>query len=49
MGANPDHKDVFIELGYMFTEDDPDPAIGPPTYGGVPKPAHTHLPLAGGA
>ena len=44
MGADPDHKDAFIELGYMFTEDDPDPAIGPPSYGGVPKPAHSHLP-----
>ena len=44
MGADPDHKDVFIELGYMFTEDDPDPAIGPPSYGGVPKPPHSHCP-----
>ena len=44
MGADPDHKDVFIELGYMFTEDDPDPAIGPPSYGGVPKPPHSHSP-----
>jgi len=44
MGADPDHKDVFIELGFMFTEDDPDPAIGPPSYGGVPKPAHSHSP-----
>ena len=44
MGADPTHKDVFIELGYMHTVDDPDPSIGPPSYGGVAKPAHTHLP-----
>ena len=36
MGADPDHKDLFIELGYMYAEDHP-------TYGGVEKPAHSHL------
>ncbi len=36
MGANPLHKDLFIEIGYMQT--------GATTYGGVAKPAHTHAP-----
>ena len=37
MGASKDFKDLFIEIGYMETLD-------PTTYGGVPKPAHSHLP-----
>ena len=44
MGADPDHKDLFVELGYMYAEDPSDPAIGPPTYGGIAKGAHSHLP-----
>ena len=36
MGADPTRKDVFIEFGYMDT-----PAT---SYGGVAKPAHSHLP-----
>ena len=44
MGADPGQKDLFVEIGYMFTEDDPLPDIGAPTYGGVPKPSHSHLP-----
>ena len=39
MGANPTQKDLFIEIGYMET-------LAPTTYGGVPKPAHSHLPSA---
>jgi VCBS repeat-containing protein len=38
MGARPDHKDLFIEVGYMTT-DGVDLA-----YGGELKPAHSHLP-----
>jgi hypothetical protein len=38
MGANPLHKDLFVEVGYMKTD-------GPTSYGGSPaKPAHTHRP-----
>ncbi len=37
MGASPDHKDLFVKIGYM------DAAEGT-MYGGVAKPAHTHLP-----
>jgi VCBS repeat-containing protein len=44
MGADPYVQDIFVEVGYMYTEDDPSPDIGPPTYGGVAKPAHTHQP-----
>jgi VCBS repeat-containing protein len=36
MGATPDHQDVFVEVGYMKT--------GDTSYGGVGKPAHSHLP-----
>ena len=36
MGANPNRKDVFMELGYMD-------AAGQ-SYGGATKPAHSHLP-----
>ncbi len=37
MGASPNHKDLFVEIGYL--------TAGEGTrYGGVPKPAHTHLP-----
>ncbi|OFW33376.1 MAG: hypothetical protein A3G76_00935 [Acidobacteria bacterium RIFCSPLOWO2_12_FULL_65_11] len=36
MGADPLHKDLFVEVGYM--------SAGEGTYGGVLKPAHTHLP-----
>ncbi|MDH4066287.1 MAG: hypothetical protein OEW19_17935, partial [Acidobacteriota bacterium] len=36
MGARPDVRDLFIEIGYMQN--------GDATYGGVPKPAHSHLP-----
>jgi VCBS repeat-containing protein len=42
MGASPDHKDLFLELGYMYAADDPQ--TGQPKYGGVAKPAHSHLP-----
>ena len=37
MGAQPDQKDLFIEIGYME-------ALAPTTYGDVPEPAHSHLP-----
>ena len=37
MGANPNQKDLFIEIGYMET-------LAPATYGGESKPAHSHLP-----
>jgi hypothetical protein len=37
MGADPNRKDLFIEAGYMQA----DAGIA---YGGVAKPAHTHLP-----
>ena len=37
MGADPLQKDLFIEIGYMET-------LAPATYGGVSKPAHSHLP-----
>ena len=39
MGADPEHKDLFAEIGYLDTD-------GPVTYGGQPlKPRpHTHLP-----
>ena len=37
MGASKDVKDLFIEIGYMKTDAET-------SYGGVPKPAHTHLP-----
>ena len=37
MGADPSQKDLFIEVGYMET-------LAPATYGGVSKPAHSHLP-----
>ena len=36
MGANPAQKDVFMEVGYMDA--------GAQAYGGVAKPAHSHLP-----
>ena len=36
MGADPDVKDVFIELGHMEN--------GEAAYGGVSRPAHSHLP-----
>ncbi|MEZ5288696.1 MAG: hypothetical protein R2712_28595 [Vicinamibacterales bacterium] len=38
MGADPHRKDVFLELGYMHT------AGVALTYGGVARPAHSHLP-----
>lgn len=38
MGADPNVKDLFIEIGYM--------GVGAPVaYGGVLKPQHTHLPM----
>ncbi len=37
MGAAPDRKDVFIELGYMKAD-------APTAYGAVTKPAHSHRP-----
>lgn len=37
MGASPIEKDVFIEIGYLT-------AATPLSYGGVVKPAHSHLP-----
>ncbi|HEY7290006.1 MAG TPA: Ig-like domain-containing protein [Vicinamibacterales bacterium] len=37
MGANKNHKDLFVEVGYMTAADGT-------MYGGVAKPAHSHLP-----
>ncbi len=37
MGANPDIKDLFVEIGFLH-------APQAKTYGGVQKPAHTHRP-----
>ncbi len=37
MGATPSHQDLFVEVGYMSAGEGT-------TYGGMPKPAHTHLP-----
>ncbi len=37
MGADKDHKDLFVEVGYMQ-------AAQGTTYGGVAKPEHSHLP-----
>ena len=37
MGAHPEVKDVFVEVGYLHADQ-------PTVYGGVVKPAHTHLP-----
>jgi hypothetical protein len=37
MGANPQRKDLFVEIDYMY-------AAQGTTYGGVAKPAHSHLP-----
>src|SRR6185369_15962660 len=36
MGAHKDHKDLFVEIGYMTSD--------ATTYGGVSKPAHSHRP-----
>ncbi|MGD9902030.1 MAG: Ig-like domain-containing protein [Vicinamibacterales bacterium] len=36
MGANPNHRDLFLQIDHMAT--------GPTSYGGVAAPAHTHLP-----
>ena len=46
MGADPMHKDVFIEIGYMDMQDADliAPGIQLPRYGGVEKPVHSHLP-----
>lgn len=37
MGADPNQKDLFVEINYMY-------AASELSYGGVAKPAHTHLP-----
>lgn len=37
MGADPSRRDVFMEFGYMDT-------TATTSYGGVEKPAHSHLP-----
>ena len=37
MGAKPDEKNIFFEIAYMHAADGT-------SYGGVTKPAHTHLP-----
>ena len=37
MGANPNAKDIFVEIGFMHNDQDS-------LYGGVLKPAHSHLP-----
>ncbi len=37
MGSDPGQKDLFVEINYMFTD-------GAQAYGGVQKPAHSHLP-----
>ena len=42
MGADKNVKDLFIEVGYMHADNDAEG--NPPTYGGVEKPAHSHLP-----
>ena len=44
MGASATQKDIFVEVGSMFTVDDPSPSIDAPAYGGVAKPEHTHVP-----
>ena len=46
MGARFDHKDVFIEVGYMYADGNPstEELDGTVSYGGVPKPAHSHVP-----
>lgn len=36
MGADPQHKDLFLEIGYMTS--------AAASYGGVAKPQHSHLP-----
>jgi hypothetical protein len=38
MGASPLHKDVFVEIGWMTTNGHDY------SYGGVTKPAHSHMP-----
>lgn len=37
MGADPNQKDLFVEINYMYAES----AL---SYGGTAKPAHSHLP-----
>jgi hypothetical protein len=44
MGASPHVKDLFVEVGYMETDRFGSPNAPSPTYGGVIKPPHTHLP-----
>ncbi len=45
MGAHKDVKDVFVELGYMQTNDiDSDGVPDPMSYGGVVRPGHSHRP-----
>jgi hypothetical protein len=44
MGANPNAKDLFVEIGYLYTSGFGSANAPDVTYGGVPKPAHTHLP-----
>ena len=44
MGANPNAKDIFVEIGYLATDGFGTPNAPAITYGGVPKPPHTHLP-----
>ncbi|HTM32569.1 MAG TPA: hypothetical protein VL263_14760, partial [Vicinamibacterales bacterium] len=50
MGANPYRKDLFVEIGYMqvdgLVDMDQDPAtpLTPLSYGGTPRPAHSHRP-----
>jgi Bacterial Ig domain len=39
MGADPNLKDVFVEIGYMRTD-------ASTAYGGDVKPAHKHMPVA---
>ena len=48
MGANTNQKDIFAEIGYMYTDPVTSPDIGGADqgvlYGGVLKPHHTHFP-----
>jgi hypothetical protein len=47
MGADPDHKDLFVEIGYMNTnQTTSNGGAAGVLYGGVLKPHHTHLPSA---
>ena len=44
MGASSTVKDVFIEVGYMHTDENGDGVPDDASYGGVVKQGHAHLP-----